>query len=343
MKVLKRIFLVFVLLCSGILADAQEFSNAAAYMQYFSDQYKQVSSDLWEYMSAIARGRNARKVEYRRKELMSTLLDAEAKIGAMDPYRRDAGLRDSMVAYLQASFSILHDDYDKIVEMEEKAEQSYESMEAYINVRRQANEKMSMASDGLDAEQKRFAFAHNINLIEDRSKLSRNLSRAGRAFDYYDEVFLIYFKSQCQEVNMILAMNREDLKAMEQCRNALKYYAKEGLDSLARLKSFDGDLALTMVCRELLKFYLMEVEEKMPIIIDFFRKKQDFDRIKAKMDEKGKSATDEELEVYTGILMEYNALVNNFNAINLELNREREEMLLDWDDAVKTFLDKQAG
>ena len=230
MKQVVKFFTVAGLLLIVNLTFAQEKSNPGMYMQYFSDHYKQVSQDMWDYMSAIARGKNAKKVESRRKELLKSLLDAKRRIAATKPFFGDAGLRDSTVSFLKLNYNILHEDYDKVLNLEEISEQSFDKMEAYILVRKATNEKMNAASDALEVEQDRFATEHHVNLIHDESKLGKKLARAGKAFNYYDELFLLYFKCQFQESNMINAMNKGDINAMEQSKNALLQFADEGLE-----------------------------------------------------------------------------------------------------------------
>lgn len=322
---------------------AQDYSNPGSYMQYFSDQNKQISKDSWDYMSAIARGKNARKVDSRRKDLLKTLLDAKRKIAAVRPYKDDKALRDSTVSYIQLTYNILHEDYDKIVDLEEIAEQSYDNMETYMLVRKKASQKLSEASDAFQLEQKRFGAVHNVTIIEDESRLGKKMARAGKAFDYYDDLYLIFFKSQIQESKMVTALNTSDINAAEQCKNSLKQYTEQGLLSLKEVKAYQGDASLIVACKNLFNFYKKESELKAPIMIDFFLKKENYDKMNSAMKAKGKSATNEEINSYNESLKEYNKIVNSYNLINIEVNKERTEKLNAWNNAVKDFLDKHAS
>ncbi len=335
------VFTIFISFYSD--ANSQDNSSALAYMQFLGDQYKPISKDMWDYMSAIARGKNARKVDNKRKELIKTILNSKKIISASKPYKGDSGLRDSTVAYLVLNYNILNEDYDKIVDLEEIAEQSYDQMEAYILVRKQTNEKINSASEAMEAEEKRFAAQNNINLIQVDSKLSKKLERAGEAFDYYDEIFLVHFKSQIQESNIISAMNKQDINAVEQGKNALKQYSEEGLEALLKFKPFKGDATLIVACKNLFNFYKKEADVKFPVIIDFYLKKENYDEMKKIMDSKGKTATKEEINNYNKSMNDYNILVNKFNTVNQELNKERTQKINDWNNAIKVFLDKHAS
>ena len=336
-------FLIVVLCISATSLKAQDYSNAATYMQYFSDQYRQVSKDMWDYMSAIARGKNARKVENRRKDLLKTLMEVKKKIEAVKPYNGDKALRDSTAAFLELNYRILNEDYSKIVELEEASEHSYDKMAEYLRVRRGANDKMNRASESLHLEQRRFAAQYQINIIDDESKLGRRLERAGKVFDYYDEIFLILFKSQSQESNMIDAQNKGDLKAFEEYRVSLLTNAEEGIRELSNFKSYMGDISLAQACKGILQFYKREAEDKAEVIIDFFHKKERFETLRAALEFKGEEVLREEIEEYNASVKDYNDAVVRFNAINNELNKERSVKVNTWNDAVKAFLDKQAS
>lgn len=333
--------LVILFLISGA-SMAQDYSNPGSYMQFFSDQYKSVSKDLWDYMSSISRGQSARRVENRRKSLMNSLLDARKKIAATDGYRGDTGLRDSTLAYLTMNYSILKEDYEKIVNIEEIAGNSYDNMEAYVSIRRNANLKMSYASSSLNYEQRRFAMAHHINIIDDESKLSKKIDRAGDAFDYYDKMYLLLFKSQIREINLIESQNQEDLGAMEENKDDLRRYSNEGMAMLADVKPFATDSLLLNTCTSLMLFYKNEAEEMAPFIIDFFKKKETFDKLKLAIDAKGQSAAREDIDNYNARLKDYNDLINKYNQINNQMNLDRMIKTKAWNEAVKVFLDKQA-
>ncbi len=343
MKISKTLLLLASLLIIAMPVMSQDYSNAGGYMQYFSEQSTQVSKDTWDYMSAISRGKNARKVEVRRKELLKTILNSKRKIAVVKPFKEDQALRDSMVSYLQLTYNVLHEDYDKILDLEEIAEQSYDQMETYMKIRKQAGQKLSDAFDALNLEEKRFAVAHNVNLIEDQSKLGKKLERAGNAFDYYDEIYLVFFKSQIQELHMVDALNKSDMNAAEQCKNSLRQFSEEGLVSLKEYQSYQGDATLIVACKNLFNFYKKESEVKAPIMIDFYLKKDNFDKIAAAMKSKGKSPTKEEIDNYNKSQKEFNSVVNSYNIINNEVNKERSEKQNAWQNAVKNFLDKHAS
>ncbi len=63
----------------------------------------------------------------------------------MPSYNGNKALRDSAVSYLKILYSVFNEDYSKLVNMEEIAEQSYDAMEAYLLAQEKAGEKLDQA------------------------------------------------------------------------------------------------------------------------------------------------------------------------------------------------------
>ena len=156
-------------------ANAQRFSNALEYMQHIGNQYKLIAEDTWSYTRAVAKDKSARKLEAKRKELIATTKSAKFKINRMPDWEGDEAYRDSVVAALDLSLLMLTEDYAKIVDLEEIAEQSYDFMEAYLMAKEAANEKQSRVNQAVANEQKRFAEENDITLVDSDDQLSKNL------------------------------------------------------------------------------------------------------------------------------------------------------------------------
>ena len=118
---------VLLLLISSMIVNAQ---SAVEYLNEINEQYEEISKDTWKYMKTVAHSKSARKIEKKRKELIETTYSAKSKIRTLRGFEGDKSYRDSVVAFLTISYNVLKNDYDKIMDMEEIAEQSYDAMEA---------------------------------------------------------------------------------------------------------------------------------------------------------------------------------------------------------------------
>ncbi|HLC84119.1 MAG TPA: hypothetical protein VJI69_09830 [Bacteroidia bacterium] len=336
---MKKLFLLTFIVAFSISGVAQ---NAGAYLDKMSKEFKDISADMWDYTSAVAHGKSARKVESRRKDVLKSNMDAQSKIRSMGAFDGDKTLKDSVLAFLKLSYNVINYDYAKIVDMEEIAEQSYDAMEAYLLAQEKANEKLNASGEMLDAQYSAFAAKNNITLVDKEDKIDKNLKVAGLAFKYYNVVYLIFFKSYKQEAYMIDALNKNDVNGLKQNADALSKAADEGLAKLDTLKAFKGDNTLKVSCKELLTFYKKEATAKIPTIVNFAVKKENFDKIKTAMDAKDpKSRTKEDIDGFNAAVNDFNKASNEYNTVNNELNTNRTNFLNKWNDAVSRFMDKQ--
>ena len=321
--------------------QAQDFKNAGEYMDYISAEFTKISKDTWNYTSAASHGKKARKVDNLRKELITTVSDAIKKIEKMPKYDEDGSLRDSMVSYLKLNYNVLKQDYAKIVDMEEISEQSYDLMEAYLKAQEIADTKLEIAGDMVESQQKVFSDKHNITLIYSEDKISKKLKEAHYVYDYYNIIYLIFFRSYKQEAYLLVALNKNDLNGIEQNNNALFTFSKDGLLKMDTLKTFKGDLSLKNAAYQILKFYNNEAEVKIPILTDFLLKKENFEKTKKIFDSKPASKrTNQEIEDFNIAVNDYNQEVNKYNITNQDLNKERNKQLDNWNKTVADFLDK---
>jgi hypothetical protein len=333
---------LFSILCFTILfthpIKAQK--SAVEYLENINKELVAIMADTWDYTSAVAHGKTARKIDSRRKDLIKTSLLAKNRVSRMAPFEGDASLRDSVVAFLDINYNLLTQDYEKIVNMEEIAEQSYDMMEAYLLAQEKANEKLNSAGDRMESEQKKFAAKNNINLLENKDKVAQKLESAGDVIKYYNEVYLIFFKSFKQEAYLIDAMNRNDLNAMEQNKNALIATSTDGLEKLTKIKPFKGDANLKTACKNILDFYKDEASAKMPDIIDFYMKKEKVEKVKTAFDTKpANKRTQQDIDQYNSAVNEMNAGLNKYNSNNDALNKNRSNLNDKWNNAASKFMD----
>jgi hypothetical protein len=340
MKGIPRIWALVVMLVAISFTETLYAQTAVEYLHAMGIQMDAIKDDTWDYTSSVAHGKSAKKVEAKRKILLTTVKDAKRKISSMQPYKGDAALRDSMVSYLNLSYAILNDDYGKIVDLEAIAEQSYDAMEAYLTAQEMANQKLDEAGDFLSAVEKDFAKKNDITLLEDKDKTTLNLEKAGKVMKYYNEVYLIFFKSFKQEAYLLEAMAKGDMNAVEQNNSSLHKVATEALYKLDTIKPYHGDGSLTAANRELMRFYLSESKDKVPAMVAYFLKKENFDKIKTSFESKPQSKrTQADVDGYNKGVSEMNTGVNQYNATNNELNKKRSALLDTWNKSVQVFLD----
>lgn len=328
------LFLFFALITH--LSQAQDFSTPVGHLQHISTQMENINKKYLGYVSASAHGKREKKVEALRQKLLTEIQEARMNIASMPPYKGNKAFRDTAVQFMKLYYNVMNEDYAKIINLEEIAEQSYDMMEALMLAEEKVNEKLRQGNDKLNSARKTFAVANNINLIESETKIGSLMEQATTTNKYYHDIYLLFFKPYKQEFFMLEAMNKENMTSVEQNRNAMGNYAKEAIEKLKRIDPFEGDNRLLAACSNMLFFYVNEAESMSPVT-DYYLAKDKFDAAK-KAFEKG-SRTKEATDAYNKAVNEVNKASQSSNNVNEKLNKQRTALLNDWNRAVSNFLD----
>lgn len=339
MKSMFRLFSIFFLF--PFFSVAQPNNDAYSYLEAIGNEFYEISQNSMSYTSAVSHGKSARKVEKRRAELLAKIKEAERIVRKMGPFKGDHAFRDSVVSYLIINRIVLTEDYGKILNMEEIAEQSYDAMEAYLLAKEKASEKLDAAYAKVKEQQTLFASRNNIKIIDGNSKLGKKLETSAKVFNYYDKIYLLFFKSFKNEAYLMDAMERNDINAMEQTKNALLTSAEQDLAKIGSVGSFSGDATLKTACQQMLNFYKQEASQKIPEVINFHLKRENFEKIKAAMDAKRPNErTQSDIDNYNKSLKEFNESVAKVNTVLNDLNKKRNALLDQWNKASSGFLDR---
>lgn len=318
-----------------------QYDHPVEYLNAISAHYRDIQTQMWDYTSAVSHGKSARKVEKTRSELIQTTYQAMNKVKRMPAYDGNTAYRDSVVSFLNIYYHVIKEDYAKIVDMEEIAERSYDDMEAYMLAKETANDKMQNASEMVAEQQRIFAEKYEITLEEADDDLAEKMRIADEVYEYYNVLYLIFFKAYIQEKYLIDAINASDVSAIEQNKNALADAANEGLEKTKEIKAFKGDNTVLMALKEILNFYKDEAENKVAAITDYFIKTENFNSIKKSFDDiKENKRTQQDIDKYNNAVNEMNEAVNVYNQTNEQLGNDRKKHLDNWNKSSAKFTDK---
>jgi hypothetical protein len=341
MKTKRTLLTLSILLLTVSMGWSQTFSTAVEYMNFIGEQHQQLAEDQWDYTSAVANDKKAKKIDSKRTELLTSNKVAQAKVKKMPEFDGKGEYRDSVVAYLELNYNVLNEDYAKIVDMEEIAEQSYDLMEAYLLAQDMASQRLKEAGEMLTRIEKKFAKDNNITLLEGKSKTGERLTKANKVYKYYNEVYLIFFKAYKQDAYLNAAFATGDVSAMEQNKNSMIEYAEEGLEKLEGIKIFDGDNSLKEACADILNHYLTSAKGDYQSMIDFYVDKENFESInKAFEAKKKKDRTQKDAEEYNNAVNKYNKSTEQFNKSSEGLNKAGSKKITTWNNTSTKFTKK---
>lgn len=328
--------------CIGIALSgiAQDMNNPGDYITAIGKARGDMDAKYMQYLSAAAHGRRARKVEKLRQEVLDNITQCRYRTTDLPLYKGDNSLRKAAIDYIQLCYIIFSEDYKKIVNMEELAEQSVDEMQAYLLLQDMVNQKLEEASNNLDKATDAFATKYNVTLTKESSPLGEKMEAAGRLDKHMNAVYITFFKCNWEDQQMVKAMNDKKLNDMEQARSALSSYAHEGLNALDTVKPFEGDAGLITACRQALQFYQASADKDIPTLTDFFVKQEEFDKMKKDFDAKGSSRTNDDVNAYNKAVKDINNSAKTFNQTNQRVNSQRDQVVNDWNAEEKRFADE---
>ena len=331
------LLIVFTITISSAV-KGQNFDNAGEYMSYIHQQNENISKKFLSYASASAHGKRARKVENLRTKLLDEVQEVRMNIGSMPAFKGDKTYRDTSVSFMKMYYNVLNDDYSKVVNMEEIAEQSYDEMEALLLIKEGIDKKLEEGNEKVHQAQKTFAAKNNITLVESTSALDEKTNQVHELNKHYNEIYLLFFKPYKQEEKLMEAVSKGNITSIEQTKNAMQRYATEGIEKLKSIKSFQGDNSVTAATKSILQFYVKEATA-MSAISDYFLAKERFDAVNKEFEKKDEP-TKAETDNYNKAVKEINKALEVYNQKNKELNEQRSEELKNWNKTVNEFFDE---
>lgn len=337
---MKKILLGAVFFISTLGALAQDFKTPVEYLNFIGKETDLIAANTWKYTKAVAHSKSARKIDATRKNLIKSIQAASKKIeGAKEGYKGDTEYKNQLLAYLSISEKYINEEYDKIINMQEVAEQSYDFMEAYITARDLVNDKINAEVDKLNANQKTFAAKYNIQISEDNSKLAKNMEISNQVFKHQSDMYLLFFKVYITDANLMKAVEAKDLNAIEQNASALQQFADEGLEKIKGYKAYKNDLQLSNSTKKVLDFYKKEAVEFTPAIVTFMMTKHKVEESEKSLKSKSQPSK-EEITAFNALVKEYNALMGNYNKLNTKFFTDKNNAINAWNQAGESFISK---
>ncbi len=149
-------------------------------MTAISNAQMEMDQKYMAYISASAHSRRAKKVERLRTQALESIDNAKYKTIDLPKYKGDNSLRQASIDYIQFCYRIFNEDYTKIVNMEEIAEQSVDQMQAFLLLEEKTSEKLQEASENLAKAEKEFAAKYRVNLVDTKNELTDKMGTAGK-------------------------------------------------------------------------------------------------------------------------------------------------------------------
>jgi len=251
----------------------------------------------------------------------------------------DVEYQNQVIQYFDFCEKNLNEEYDKIINMQEVAEQSYDAMEAYLLTRDLVNDKLDLENEKANAAFKAYAQKYNIRIMDGDSELSKKIKLSNEVFDYHTSLYLIFFKANFTDDNLSEAIEKEDLGAIQQNANTLIQYADEGLVKLKAIPPYNGDAAVINATKKTLEFYKKQAQDYVPKVVDFLMFNDKFENVKKTLEAKSENdRTKEEINNYNTMVKQVNKEIASYNKTNESNFKEKNMVLNNWNSVGETFI-----
>jgi hypothetical protein len=321
-------------------AWAQPAESPVTALDKINLQMDLLNNKYLAYMSEVAHGKKVKKAEKKHQAYMTQIDNAKYALSDIPYYKGDKSLHEGTKKYLNLINNIQKENFGKVVNMEEIAEQSYDAMEAYILFKKKINEKMDEAEAELSKVTEEYAARNNITLVEGpKTERGEKMKKVGEVNDYYDNIYLIFFKASIHDDQLVEAMDAGNLTAVEQIKGSLEKYALEGIGKLDTTKAYKGDGSLKNTCKRSMDFFKKEAG-MLESFTDYLLKKEDFEAIKKNFERSAKAKNDKvEIDKYNKAVAEINKARDKYNQSLQTMNKLRADVYKDWNETVKRFMD----
>lgn len=333
-----KLTLVFLFVATSI--TAQTFNNASEYLDFVAEEQEEITKNMWKYTKAVAHSKSDRSIDGKRKKLLKTIDQAIAKITKADGFGDD-DYKSKVLKHMTFNKNLLNQDYAKIIDMKEVAEQSYDAMEAYVLAQEMADQKMEESQQEYERNFYEYAAKHDIQIIESESDLGKKMKISNDVFEHYHDMYLTYFKVYINEIYLMDAIEKNDVSAIQQNANALVAAAKEGLELLETKEAYKKDQSVINATKKAFEFFIDEGENQIPIITEFLIVNEDFEKIKSTLEQTNeRKRTKEQVDNYNKKVKEVNEGADNYNKVNAVLNTKRQNAINSLNNANANFLSK---
>jgi len=333
-----KLIILFFTISANLIA--QEFKSAVEYLTYIEKEQGLISKSTWKYTTAVAHSKSARRIDNTRKQLIKSIEAAQKKINILkDGYKGDVEYKNQVLQYLDICKININEEYEKLINMQEVAEQSYDDMEAYLLMRDLINEKLDSENEKVDNAFKSFALKYNITIAEGNSELGEKIKLSNEVFDYHTALYLIFFKVNFTDTSLTKAIEKKDFSAIQQNSNSLIQYSDEGLEKLKTIKPYKGDSSMITITKKALEYHKKEAQQYVPKIVDLIMFNEKFDNAKKTLEaKKEKDRSKEEIDNFNTMVKQVNKEIDNYNKLNKANFEEKNNILTNWNNVGENFI-----
>lgn len=322
--------LVTAILLLLVVPSAHGQEEALDYLEAISNEYESVVRSQWKYARSVMEGGDYQR---EKADLIESINEAEKKIRIIPPYQNDRSLKDSVLLFLRLNRNMIREDYTRLADLQNLEERSFEELDEYLYAQQEAYARVNRLALNLRKEEEKFARKYSIRLVNRDDRLARRLEQLNELFSYYNTIYMAFYKAYSQELVVFKSIEGRQPAAISRHLSILSQYAAQSIREVRKEGGFQGDKRMYSAALKSLEFYKREATKDLVIVLSYYQKLDRLDELREER-KKGTQNADE----YNSLVREINAAGGELNAVTEALNKERAELLQEWNDASSNFL-----
>lgn len=297
----------------------------------------------YEYMKMVMKLRRTKALEEKRQELITIIGKIKKHASNSQPFNGDSTLLNDFKEYLDLVYLILKKDFDKIVDMEDISERSFDKQEEYEMAIDSAYSKLHGTFDQLKECELKFSKKYNIKMNEKKDLLDIKIEKANNALSYYDKINRLVSRSNRYYSYAKKAIENKDVTSLEQHLNTVKSFSEEGIENIDKIGNYDGSSDLIDAAKIMLQFYFDETQNTLSENIEFILTVDKFNTVKKKFDAmRPEERTKKVVDKFNEMVRMYNDAISNINNINKKSYKDGTNIINDWNKASEQFFEEHS-
>jgi hypothetical protein len=265
----------FALICAyATTAVAQTNTEGFKYFERLNSEMKRVNEKQMVNSNAQVHSKDVKAQRTAQLQVVGQINIAISNLKTLKDFNKST-LRQAHLKMYDALLKTYNGEYEKLFALAKTAEESVETMEVYLKLQEDANNKVNNLGDSVRMLNRAFAAENQINLIDGETEAAKKFEEAmSLVGTYRRKLFIEHFKISKRFAPMVDDINKNKGKKMASFIAPMQKTCEEVLLALPKIGEYDGDGKMLKAVREEAEFYLNECKQNLPGIAKLMAKPQ---------------------------------------------------------------------
>jgi hypothetical protein len=275
---MKSLFTKFVLLAAACAwttqAFAQSNTEAVKFFERINNEMTRVNEKQMLNSNAQVHSKDVKTQKTAQMQVVGQINIAISNLKTVKDFKGST-LRQGHLKMYDALLKTYNGEYEKLFALAKTAEETVETMDAYLKLKEDANERVNKLGDSVRTLNRAFAAENGINLIDGETEAAKKFEQAMSLVGAYRrKIFMEHFKIEKRFAPMIDDLNKNKGKKMASFIEPMQKTCEEVLLALTKIGEYDGDARIMKVVKEEAEFYLAECKQNLPTIAKIMAKEK---------------------------------------------------------------------